>query len=282
MPHRGEVLVAILNNPRDLSIARDDHWYRIPVSSVEKWLRDRWPPMWLAFYQTKVFGDDKYAVNYVARVAGTRIAPRWELVREQPRDDRGNRLYYQLLLGPLRRLRRPILSRRRRRIVFIPTTWDKFARAEEINDLYDESPLEDILWAEFRRRRIWAERQEFVRISRQDYALDFAIYCSKGKLDVETDGDTWHSYPEKALEDNKRDNALQAVGWNVLRFNSLEIRERAGNNCVETVVKTVGNLGGLDEGGLVPRKIDLDAPVGSYQMGLWNGTKEARSPNRRS
>ena len=38
----GEVLVAILNNPLDLAVARDEHWYRIPVSSVDKWLRGRW------------------------------------------------------------------------------------------------------------------------------------------------------------------------------------------------------------------------------------------------
>ena len=64
----GEVLVAIVNNPFDLAMARDQHWYRIPVSSAEKWLKDRWPPQWLAFYQTKVFASEAHAVNYYARV----------------------------------------------------------------------------------------------------------------------------------------------------------------------------------------------------------------------
>ena len=31
MGARGEVLVAIMNNPLDFAIARDQHWYRIPV-----------------------------------------------------------------------------------------------------------------------------------------------------------------------------------------------------------------------------------------------------------
>ena len=53
MTSRGEVLVAIINNHLDFAIAREKHWYRIPVSSKEKWLKDRWPPKWLALYQTK-------------------------------------------------------------------------------------------------------------------------------------------------------------------------------------------------------------------------------------
>ena len=145
MAVRGEVLVAIMNNLLDLSIARDEHWYRIPVSSVEKWLKERWPPNWLAFYQTKVFGAEAYAVHYYARVRDIQEKRRWELFPDQRRDERAQRRYWQLVLGELRRLPRPIPSRRWRRIVFIPTTWHKFVQATEINDLYDESPLEDRL-----------------------------------------------------------------------------------------------------------------------------------------
>jgi very-short-patch-repair endonuclease len=271
MTRSGEVLVAILNNRMDFGLARDQHWYRIPVASAAKWLKDRWPPEWLAFYQTKTFGAEAFAVNYYARVRDVRTARRWELIPEQPRDERGERLYHQIRIGPLQRLDAPILSRRRRRIVFIPTTWDKFTHASEINDLSDESPLEDALWAEFKRRRILAERQEFVRIKRTDYALDFAIYCGRGQLDVETDGDTYHPFPTQTRADNRRDNALHAAGWQVLRFNSLEIRETASTYCVETVMHTIDRLGGLDEGGVVPRRVDPAAPPGAYQMGLWEG-----------
>jgi hypothetical protein len=37
---RGEVLVAIVNNLEDMRLAREASWYRIPVASVRKWLRD--------------------------------------------------------------------------------------------------------------------------------------------------------------------------------------------------------------------------------------------------
>jgi len=36
---QGEVLVAIMNNLLDFAIARDQHWYRIPVRSVARWLK---------------------------------------------------------------------------------------------------------------------------------------------------------------------------------------------------------------------------------------------------
>ena len=164
------------------ALARDQHWYRIPVSSVEKWLKGRWPPRWLAFYQTKVFGSDAFAVNYYCQVLDVREVRRWQLFPDQPRDDKGLRRYHQLLLGPLQRLPRPIVSRRWRRIVFIPTTWRKFASAAEINDLYDDSPLEDRLWAELKRLGIRAERQEFVAVGGRNYALDFAaLRCEPGQ-----------------------------------------------------------------------------------------------------
>ena len=126
MSHRGEVLVAIINNRLDFTIASEKHWYRIPVASKKKWLKERWPPKWLALYQTKTFGQEAYAINYYAKVTHIGEAYRWQLFRDEPRDEKGNRRYYQLFLEPLRRLSKPIFSRRHRRIVFIPTIWEKF------------------------------------------------------------------------------------------------------------------------------------------------------------
>jgi hypothetical protein len=117
-----EVLVAILNNVADFEIAHTQHWYRIPYSSFDKWLKRRWPPRWLAFYQTKIFGEEAYAVNYYGRVLETHLRYRHELFPDELLNERTNRLYHQLMLSSLERLQYPILSRRWRRIVFIPTT----------------------------------------------------------------------------------------------------------------------------------------------------------------
>ena len=160
MSKRGEVLVAIVNNQEDFDIAQNHNWYRIPVSSAKKLLKERWPPKWLAFYQTKIFGDEAYSISYYAKVLDIREVHRSQLFPNDPLNKKNSNKYYQLILSSLKKLHQPILSRRWRMIVFIPTTWQKFISAVEINDLYDESPLEDLLWAEFKRHKIPAERQE--------------------------------------------------------------------------------------------------------------------------
>ncbi len=269
MPPRGEVLVAILNNLLDFAVARDEHWYRIPVDSAHKWLRDRWPPHWIAFYQTQAFVAEAHAVNYYAQVLDVREAYRWQLFPNQPHDRKAARRYYQLILSPLKRMPQPIFSQRLRRIVFIPTTWSKFVNATEINDLYDASPLEDRLWAELKRLRISAERQEFVEIKGRSYALDFALYCAQGKLDLETDGDTWHADPQRIPLDNLRDNDLETAGWKLLRFNTKHLNEQLAEYCLPTVVENVNKLGGVDEGRLAARRINLDAG-GAGQLGLFD------------
>jgi len=242
-----DALVAIMNDPADLAIARDQHWYRIPVASVHRFLKDRWPPKYLAFYQTQVFGNEAFAVNYYAQVLDTNEVSRKELFPEEKSSEKTDRSYYKLTLSPLEHVPHPIQSRRLRRIVFIPTTVEKLANAVEINDLYNESPLEDHLWAELKLRGIHAERQEFVQVKRDLYALDFAIYCADGKLDIETDGDTWHSTPERTPSDNQRQNDLVTAGWKILRFNTKQVNDRMEEYCVPTILENIHTLGGMEQ-----------------------------------
>jgi very-short-patch-repair endonuclease len=248
-PQRGEVLVAIMNNQRDFGILREQLWYRIPVATAPK----RWPPTWLAFYQTKVFGDEAYAVHYYGRVRDIRAVRRRKLFPQELPNPKSDRHYYQVHLDGLERLERPILSRRWRRIVFIPTTWHKFTHAAEINDLYDESPLEDRLWAELKRLEIAAERQWALNVGKAWYFLDFALFCVSGRIDVETDGDTWHADPARIPEDNRRDNDLETTGWHLLRFNGQQVREQMSEYCIPKIAKMINRLDGLQEEGLVPR-----------------------------
>ncbi|NJL36754.1 MAG: hypothetical protein HC899_08315 [Leptolyngbyaceae cyanobacterium SM1_4_3] len=132
---RGEVLVAILNNKQDMQIAREQHWYRIPVESVEKFLKQHWAPEWLAFYQTKVFGDEAYAVNYYARVQNICKVRRCELFPDEALNEKSQKQYYKLEISDLQRLEVSIGSDRRRRIHFISTTLEKLKTAVNISDL---------------------------------------------------------------------------------------------------------------------------------------------------
>jgi very-short-patch-repair endonuclease len=265
------VLVAIMNNHLDFGLANDKHWYRIPVPSVLKWLKGRWPPQWLAFYQTKVFGAEAFGVRYYAKVEDIVETSRGELLPDETGDPKRSQRYYKLLLRPLNCLDRPIVNRRRRPIIFITSTGAKFLQATEINELYHESPIEELLWGAFRKHGIPAERQEFVRIKGERYAVDFGIHCVKAKLAVEADGDTWHANPERAKVDRLRDNDFEVAGWHMLHFGTHEIREQMDDYCLPKVATEVANLGDLKEGGRVPRKIDLRLPPGMRQLTLLNG-----------
>jgi very-short-patch-repair endonuclease len=73
-------------------------------------------------------------------------------------------------------------------------------------------------------------------------------------IDVETDGDSWHSRSERIAHDNQRNNDVTAQGWHVLRFNTKQIQEQCAEYCLPRIQETINQLGGLKSDGLVPRK----------------------------
>jgi hypothetical protein len=126
-------LVAVINNPRDMEIARTEGWYRIPVKHAPQ----RLGADYLAFYQTGAFGEgERWRVNFYAPVRRVRRVRRRDLLPDEPDHPRADDEYYKFELGPLARLPRPIPSRRLRRITFIPTTLKRLLSAQEINDLW--------------------------------------------------------------------------------------------------------------------------------------------------
>lgn len=263
---RGEVLVAIMNNQRDFGILQEQGWYRIPVQTAPK----RWPPQWLAFYQTQVFASEAHAVHFYGRVRSIRKVRRSDLFPDELPNPKSDREYYQIQLESLRRLQEPIASPRWRRITFISTTWPKFVRARQINDLFDESPLEDLLWSELKRLNIPAERQWMVQVGEQFYFLDFAVFCSDGSIDIETDGDSYHIGVEPAVKDRRRNNDLVTAGWHILRFNGAELKERMAEYCIPEITSTVNRLGSLQAEAEETRRVFYT--VGSQtvqQLGLF-------------
>ncbi|MBI3959006.1 MAG: DUF559 domain-containing protein [Chloroflexi bacterium] len=264
-------LIAILNSQRDFEILQREGWYRIPVTSAPR----RWPPRWLAFYQTKVFEAERYAVRYYGEVAGIESVRRAALFPHEGPNPKSNREYYKVSLHELKMLPQPILSRRPRRIVFVPTTWQKFTAASEFNDLFDESPLEDDLWKALRSWDIQAERQWPLDVGKQFFALDFAIFCNGGRnIDVETDGDSYHIGKKEGIRDRRRNNAVATVGWQVLRFNTLEIREQMAEYCMPKILETINQLDGLQEEAAAPRLFYSTAEGTAQQLSLLEGGEE--------
>lgn len=263
-----EVLVAIMNNQRDLGLVRTQNWYRIPVKSADRFIRaDIEQMQYLAFYQTKIFERDAFAVNYYAEVEGIGVVPRIELLPDEAGHRNAAALYYKLELSPLQRLVQPIPSQRLRRITFITTTLPKFRMAQEINDLYHTSPIEDLMWEVLKVAEIQAERQYEIRESDANYDLDFFVECADGaKIDIECNGDTYHSTRAARDRDRRRNTYLTTHGWLVQRFGTNEIRSDI-HGCISQVRTLIDQHGGPAERSL---NYDLHRNDTDAQLGLFD------------
>src|SRR5690606_15648558 len=111
-------------------------------------------------------------------------------------------------------------------------------------------------------------------LNRAIYHLDLALFCKNGKVNVETDGDTWHLSRECAPQDNARDNALQTAGWTVLRYNTRQIRENFQSECLRGIEASINKLGGLSSDGLVPRIFYVKGSSSVQQLNLFDGGDE--------
>jgi len=257
-----DFLIALMNNKRDFKIAQEQHWYRIPVktkqtpkSVIDKSLRH------IAFYHTKEFGQNACCIRWHGEVKNISTVKRKELLPELPNDPKGENEYYKIQFGELQARAEPIISRRPRRILFIPTTMPHFQLAHEINEVFYESPLEEAFWKVLRDEKIEAERQYLVDADKRKFCLDFALFCQARNIDVECDGDQFHLEAKDVKRDKQRNNILESFGWSVLRFTAEEIQKNLGD-AIKQIKKTINQLGGLQD--VVDRKVfrylDDDSP----------------------
>ena len=219
------VLVAILKDKRDLEIARVLGWYRIPLKTAPKTVAVDW----LAFYQTAKFGDEKWAINFVAPVLGHELATRAELLRTQPDHPRADEQYYKIQIGPLERLPRPIPSRKWRRFTFLYTTGERLLAAEELNDLIVQSAERELLWKALRERGLRAERQYERRGGGE---IDLALLCALGNLGI------------LLGKDQEPQELRERRGWRYLSFPETVVKAELPS-VVQAIEEEVERLGGL-------------------------------------
>jgi hypothetical protein len=173
------VLVAVMNNPRDFVIARDDGWYRIPVKHAPPSILEA---AVLALYFTRAFEDEKWSIRWYAPILGHELVLRRHILPHQPEHPRAEEAYYKLQIGPLEQLPEPIVSLRWRRITFIETSWDRFITAEEINDLYISGA--DGFYVTLKECGFWPEREAEIHEGNVTYTVDLAIRCRDGVVPI--------------------------------------------------------------------------------------------------
>lgn len=220
------VLVALVNQPRDLDLARTERWYRIPAKHAPAHFPHA---RYIAFYLPRSFGACKWSIREYAPIRGHELVRRRDLFPDEADHPRADEAYYKLQLGALIALPRPIVSRAGRRLLFIWTSGDKFLRAVEINDLLGRSGADDALWDALKVSQIGAERQTTVRDARSRYRVDFWIPCVRGSLAVIL-ADAPHRLPKGKT-------------WRALQFSEEDVYARRAD-CVRQIQRMARELGG--------------------------------------
>ncbi|OGO35037.1 MAG: hypothetical protein A2Z16_11965 [Chloroflexi bacterium RBG_16_54_18] len=142
------ILVAVINHPRDLEIARVLGWYRIPLRSAPKVISIDY----LAFYQTAAFEEQKWRIQYLAPYRGHELTTRLELIRDEPDHPHASKEYFKIQLGSLISLPHPISAENWRRITFFYTTGELLLNAHTIKDLIVPQDERQQLWQALRDR----------------------------------------------------------------------------------------------------------------------------------
>jgi hypothetical protein len=240
------VLVAMLPERSDWVILNRDLWYRIPQISAPPIVRNGGME-YIAFYHTQKFSDDlKWKVVKYAKVKRIVPATRQQLFPNEPKGStKAHKTYYKIEFDELITLPQPIVSRRGHRGVFVPTTEEKFfSGTTDFNKLFKGSFLEEDMERILDEWGIEYEREfrEFVDDKRK-YDLDFAIFCKKGRIDIECDGDEYHMGNANVHRDKTRNNELESYDWKVLRYTTKHFNEER-EHIKKTIYKTIEACGG--------------------------------------
>lgn len=255
-----ELLVALLPKKAALETLQNEGWYHIPVEKTPSQWRKGWRPKVMAFYQGKSFGkEEQYKIRYFGDVEHIDIVARKELFPDdEANQHKAENPYYKIQLKSLQVRYQPIISYRPRRLVFVPSTLEKFEKAEQINDLFDGSPIEDLLWKGLRALQVLAERQWKIIIEKKNYYLDFAIFCKDGKLAVETDGYTYHHDDRNQIDyDTWRQNNIDIDGWRFLHYTTKQVKDD-WIPYLSQIQKAVDQLGGVESPENFNRKVGED------------------------
>jgi hypothetical protein len=176
------VLVAIMPDPADLTIAQQQGWYRIRAGQFERGIDAEY----IAFYfPERAFPEElNLGIYYYARYMGHELVRRLDLFPEQTGHKRAKARYYKVQLGPLKRKEPPIHNEGDwRRITFINTTWDRFVAARCLKDLFSkDDQFVKRLAKTLTKAGMPAQRNAAVEHNGHTYQVDLLIACKEGPV----------------------------------------------------------------------------------------------------
>jgi hypothetical protein len=204
------VLIGVINSKRDLQLAQEEHWYRIPQEQMPKGVDTEY----LGFFLSgAVFKQQNHGVFYYGRcTGGVELAHRRDLIPHEADHARAEQVYYKVMVQPLKEKLPPILNPTRRKFSFIKTTWDRFVRAEVLKDLYsDDDQLVDRIFHVLRQRgyaleRTWEADRRYV-----GYSPQLRVLCQRGEVVVSTQPNGGNVYLHSTSEQDATLAQIQAA-----------------------------------------------------------------------
>jgi hypothetical protein len=129
------VLVGVINRKADLRLLLEKRQYRVPVRRMP----DGVNADVLAFFISRPVRS-RSAIYHYAGLRGVELQRRVDILPSERHHPRANDLYWLCQLDVIRDTQPPIVNGARQTIAFIYTTWDRFADAVTVRDLYVDSP----------------------------------------------------------------------------------------------------------------------------------------------
>ena len=234
------MLVGVVPSVRDMDIARERGWYRIPVGMVRDWRS----PGHLAFYHGRGFGSEAGKIQHYAPIWAADLVKRIDLFPDEENHPRAFDDYIRVHLGEVKSRPRPIISRRPRRVVIMPTTLERFMNSNEINELYVGDEAKEVLYGQMTEEQMKPEREYYVRGTNAYYLTDFALFCRK--RNVQVDVDSGKHVQEGIVIPAKPKRAAPPDGWEAVRLSRYDITRRP-EEALRRVRSIVMDGGGISE-----------------------------------
>lgn len=231
------VLVGVVKRKKDLIVAQDEHWYRIPEGQAPRGLH---ADVVALFLSGAVFKEKNGGIHYYAYLQGEELAYRRDLFPDETEHKNADERYHKLQLSPLQLKIPPILNKPNPyRFAFIYTTWDRFQSAVHIRDLYSTADyFVDRVFYALREEGMQVKRDWEHRAGEMTYptTAKLRILCENGEVvasvevDHRTDGLIYLN-PTQYLADPQR-----AVAQSLTKIQA-EVRRRGGPRMVDIPVE---------------------------------------------
>lgn len=228
-----DTLVAVVTNDTDLQRFAEEGWYRIPARAVGRTLAADalQQTSTLALYQTgAITAGLPSAIELWGEVAQVLPKLRRELLPNEPDHPAADELYHLVRVAQVRRLERPIVSRRPRRVTFIRTTREKLLAATDLNDLVIGTDAEERLWKSL--ENLEAERKYFMRVSDVMMEVDFALFEQGKTVGIIV-------APDEPTATAARESATDA--WRILRFSPNRLQSDLAG-CLQEIMALVRGM----------------------------------------